>query len=85
MRGKETLHNGGLADDAMKDPRVRRDVTGLGICIAVWLLASIVLFVVLHIDSNSWLVYPLGVLNIIPIPVALVFIFLLMKRALEMD
>ncbi len=52
-------------------------LTMLGVC----LVASFVIGIVVHIDGTSWLVYPLGALIVVPIPVMLVLLYFLMRRA----
>ncbi len=52
-------------------------LTMLGVC----LLASFVIGIVAHIDDTSWLIYPLGALIVVPIPVMLVLLYFLMRRA----
>lgn len=52
--------------------------TSLGIC----LVASFIIAIVAHIDGGSWLIYPLGVLVVAPIPVMLVLLYFLMRRVL---
>ncbi len=54
-------------------------LTMLGVC----LLASFVIGIVAHIDGTSWLIYPLGALVVVPIPVMLVLLYFLMRRALS--
>ncbi|MGI8688730.1 MAG: hypothetical protein ACR2M3_09135 [Thermomicrobiales bacterium] len=53
-------------------------LTMLGVC----LIASFVIGIVAHIDGTSWLIYPLGALVVAPIPVMLVILYFLMRRAL---
>lgn len=52
-------------------------LTMLGVC----LLASFIIGIVAHIDGTSWLIYPLGALVVVPIPVMLVLLYFLMRRA----
>ncbi len=52
-------------------------LTMLGVC----LIASFVIGIVAHIDGTSWLIYPLGALVVVPIPVMLVLLYFLMRRA----
>lgn len=54
-------------------------LTALGVCV----IASFVIAIVARIDSSSWLIYPLGALVVVPIPVMLVLLFFLMRRALS--
>jgi hypothetical protein len=54
-------------------------LTALGICV----VASIIIAIVAHIDGTSWLIYPLGALVVVPIPVMLVLLFFVMRRALS--
>lgn len=53
--------------------------TSLGICV----IASFVIAVAAHIDGTSRLIYPLGALVVVPIPVMLVLLFFIMRRALS--
>ncbi len=62
---------------------MRRLIYGLIATMAVLVVATIAFLVVSHIDSSSWLIYFFGILSIIPLPVALVFIFLMMNRGLR--
>ena len=52
-------------------------LTALGVC----LIASFVIGIVAHIDGTSWLIYPLGALVVVPIPVMLVLLYFLIRRA----
>jgi len=54
-------------------------LTALGVCV----VASFIIAVVAHIDGTSWLIYPLGALVVVPIPVMLVLLFFVMRRALS--
>ena len=56
-------------------------LANLGLC----LLASFVIGIVAHIDGSSWLIYPLGALVVVPIPVMLVILYFLIQRALADD
>ncbi len=62
---------------------MRRLVWGFGITVGVEMLATALFFVIAHMDSSSWLIYPVGALTVIPLPVALVFIFFMMNRVLK--
>jgi hypothetical protein len=54
-------------------------LVSLGVC----LVASFIIAIVAHIDGGSRLIYPLGVLVVVPIPVMLVLLYVLMRRALN--
>lgn len=54
-------------------------LTALGICV----VASFVIAIVARIDGTSSLIYPLGALVVVPIPVMLVLLFFLMRRVLS--
>lgn len=56
-------------------------LAALGICI----VASFVFAVVAHIDGTSRLIYPLGALVVVPIPVMLVLLFFLMRHSLNAE
>lgn len=60
---------------------MRRLVTAFLTMLGVCLIASFVIGIVAHIDGTSWLIYPLGALVIVPIPVMLVLLYFLMRRA----
>jgi len=54
-------------------------LTNLGVC----LTASFTIAIIARIDSGSWLIYPLGALVVVPIPIMLVLLYFLMRRALS--
>ena len=54
-------------------------LASLGIC----LLASFIIAFVAYIEGGSWLIYPLGALVVVPIPVMLVLLYFLMRRVLS--
>ena len=54
-------------------------LTSLGVC----LVASFIIAIVAHIDGTSRLIYPLGALVVVPIPVMLILLFFLMQRGLR--
>jgi hypothetical protein len=56
-------------------------LASLGVC----LLASFIIAIVAHIDGSSWLIYPLGALVVVPIPVMLVILYFLIQRVLNDD
>lgn len=62
---------------------MRRLAWGLGISIGVELFATAAFFIVSYVDSSSWLIYVIGALTVIPLPVALVFMMIMMYRALQ--
>ncbi|HEY8293141.1 MAG TPA: hypothetical protein VIG44_11665 [Thermomicrobiales bacterium] len=53
-------------------------LASLGIC----LVASFIIAIVAYRDGSSWLIYPLGALVVVPIPVMLVLLYFLMRRVL---
>ena len=64
---------------------MRRLLGAFGTIIGIWLIASVVFAVVAHIDSASPLIYSLGALIVVPIPIMLVLIFLIMRHALASE
>jgi hypothetical protein len=64
---------------------MRRLVAALMTTIAIWLVASIVFAAVAHLDSASRLIYPLGALIVGPIPVMLLLLFFILRRALRSE
>ncbi|GEM_PF-4571530 len=56
-------------------------LTSLGVC----LIASFIIAIVAHMDGSSRLIYPLGALVVVPIPVMLVLLYFLMRRVLGDD
>lgn len=54
-------------------------LTALGVCV----VASFVFAVVAHIDGTSRLIYPLGALVVVPVPVMLVLLFFLIRQGLS--
>jgi hypothetical protein len=62
---------------------MRRLTTAFLASLGVCLVASFIIAIVAHIDGGSWLIYPLGVLVVVPIPVMLVLLYVLMRRALH--
>ncbi len=76
--GDYTIYNG---DDTLMRRLTTAFLTSLGVC----LVASFIIAIVAHIDASSWLIYPLGALVVVPIPVMLVLLFFLMWRALRDD
>ncbi len=64
---------------------MRRLTTAFLASLGVCLVASFIIAIVAHIDGGSWLIYPLGALVVVPIPVMLVLLFFLMRRALRDD
>jgi hypothetical protein len=53
--------------------------TSLGVCF----VASFIIAIAAHIDGSSWIIYPLGVLVIVPIPIMLVLLYFLVQRGLR--
>ena len=64
---------------------MRRLATAFLVNLGLCLLASFVIGIVAHIDGSSWLIYPLGALIVVPIPVMLVLLYFLVQRALSDD
>lgn len=62
---------------------MRRLTTAFLASLGVCLVASFIIAIVAHIDGSSWLIYPLGALVVVPIPVMLVLLFFLMRRGLR--
>lgn len=56
-------------------------LTALGVCV----VASFIFAVVAHIDGTSRLIYPLGALVVVPVPVMLVLLFFLMRQGLSAE
>lgn len=67
------------------DTLMRRLATAFLASLGICLLASFVIGIVAHIDGSSWLIYPLGALVVVPIPVMLVILYFLLQRALADD
>lgn len=65
------------------DTLMRRLATAFLVSLGLCLLASFVIGIVAHIDGSSWLIYPLGALIVVPIPVMLVLLYFLVQRALN--
>ncbi|MHB8647167.1 MAG: hypothetical protein ACYDAR_15375 [Thermomicrobiales bacterium] len=53
-------------------------LASLGVC----LIASFIIAIVAHIDGSSWAIYPLGASVVVPIPIMLVLLYFLVRRAL---
>lgn len=64
---------------------MRRLTTAFLASLGVCLLASFIIAIVAHIDGSSWLIYPLGALVVVPIPVMLIILYFLIQRALNED
>jgi hypothetical protein len=62
---------------------MRRLLTAFLISLGICLVASFIIAVVAHIDGTSRLIYPLGALVVVPIPVMMVLLFFLMQRGLR--
>ncbi len=62
---------------------MRRLTTAFLVSLGVCLVASFIIAIVAHVDGSSWLIYPLGALVVVPIPVMLVLLFFLMRRGLR--
>ncbi len=66
-------------------PLMRRLATAFLACLGISLLASFVIAIVAYIDGSSWLIYLLGALAVVPIPVMLVILYFLLQRVLSED
>lgn len=64
---------------------MRRLATAFLASLGVCLIASFIIAFVAYSDSSSWLIYPLGALVVVPIPVMLVLLYFLMRRVLSDD
>jgi hypothetical protein len=78
LHGHHAIYNGSNA-------LMRRLATAFFANLGVCLLASFIIGIVAHIDGSSWLIYPLGALVVVPIPVMLVILYFLLQRALSDD
>ncbi|MDQ6905713.1 MAG: hypothetical protein M3176_02690 [Chloroflexota bacterium] len=76
LHGSRTIYNGG-------DTLMRRLTTAFLASLGVCLVASFIIAIVAHINGGSWLIYPLGALVVVPIPVMLVLLFFLIRRGLR--
>ncbi|MGI8857802.1 MAG: hypothetical protein ACR2JW_18860 [Thermomicrobiales bacterium] len=54
-------------------------LTALGVCV----VASFIIAIAAHIDGSSWIIYPLGALVVVPIPIMLVLLYFLVQRGLR--
>ncbi len=54
-------------------------LTTLGVCV----VASFIISIAAHIDGSSWIIYPLGALVVVPIPIMLVLLYFLVQRGLR--
>lgn len=64
---------------------MRRLLSALFITLGLWFIASVVFVIVAHLNGRSSLLYLLGALVIVPIPVMLVLLFAIMQRVLKSD
>ncbi len=74
LHGDQTIHERGTT-------LMRRLATAFLTMLGVCLIASFIIGIVAHIDGTSWLIYPLGALVVLPIPVMLVLLYFLMRSA----
>ena len=62
---------------------MRRLLTAFLASLGVCLVASFVIAIAAHIDGSSWIIYPLGALVVVPIPVMMVLLFFVVQRGLR--
>jgi hypothetical protein len=62
---------------------MRRLLTAFLASLGVCLVASFVIAVAAYIDGTSWIIYPLGALVVVPIPIMLVLLYFLVQRGLR--
>ncbi|MCA1667452.1 MAG: hypothetical protein LC793_08670 [Thermomicrobia bacterium] len=68
-----------------RDPGMRRLFVAFFANFGICFIASFIIAIVAHIDGSSWVIYPLGALVVVPIPVMLVLLYFLIQRALADD
>jgi hypothetical protein len=62
---------------------MRRLLTAFLASLGVCLVASFIIAIAAYIDGSSWVIYPLGALVVVPIPIMLVLLYFLVQRGLR--